>query len=460
MSQADVEALRQLVATFQTEAIGEGDPNLGFNLLAAMAGTLANLAPTDGTITTRDGRPARLGINLLVTGSASAGLVLEEVLTEVGRRQTNFRRHLQSYVALIDQQQGKMGATLPPMGPKSSGAEDSFAETQQELDGLFNTRLEAWSRILREAPAEQLPQLVARARFLVSVAQAGELNVQLRRLRPGQALIHAGCTSPKDLVSLSAHGAAIIEGRYPLGDTGEVVRGNFLITDPLGMLQKAAKEPDEKSVWLGHFLWLCDGEAGPEAPVARKASDQPETTTERFRKALDSVLARRMNLPKKEPIQLALDTRKAKVRFRGFLAEMEPRLPGISMAARNLIDTLAFGLGQMASIEQRLPLSLDGVEALACFLVRRMGNARTMMLHAGAVSRRRWQIERVFRKLEQGPTEPRKIYRNLSLLASDCDECLRWMEEAGIARRVNRKWELQEGARLRFEDCTIPLLDV
>ena len=79
-SQANPEALHQLAATYQVAALGQGDPTLGFNLLATMAVVLADLAPTNGTVTTKDGGPARLGVNLLVTGSASAGLVLDEVL--------------------------------------------------------------------------------------------------------------------------------------------------------------------------------------------------------------------------------------------------------------------------------------------------------------------------------------------------------------------------------------------
>jgi len=111
-------------------------------------------------------------------------------------------------------------------------------------------------------------------------------------------------------------------------------------------------------------------------------------------------------------------------------------------------------------LETPLPLSIAGIEALARFLVHRMANARVVMIHAGAVEQRQSQIRRIFRKLQQGPVEARKLYRNLSLLAADCDECLRWMERAGIARQMNRKWALEPGVVLRFEDHSIPLLEI
>ena len=83
------------------------------------------------------------------------------------------------------------------------------------------------------------------------------------------------------------------------------------------------------------------------------------------------------------------------------------------------------------------------------------------MMHAGAVAQRRSQIERVFRKLEQGPLDTRKIYRNLNRLsARECNECLGWMEQAGISRRIDDQWELVKDARLSFNDCSTPLLEV
>ena len=69
--------LQNLLTNFHAASLGEGAPNAGTNLLAAMAVTLANVAPDT---------PARVGTNLLVTGARSAGRLVEEVVTEVGQR--------------------------------------------------------------------------------------------------------------------------------------------------------------------------------------------------------------------------------------------------------------------------------------------------------------------------------------------------------------------------------------
>ena len=108
--------------------------------------------------------------------------------------------------------------------------------------------------------------------------------------------MHAGCTRPKDLSALAESGTALIQGHYSLGNGCETARGHFLISDPLQVLRKVAKDPDDDMAWLGHFLWLCDGSAGPCAPTMGSATDQPEMITTRFRMALDNVLARRMKL--------------------------------------------------------------------------------------------------------------------------------------------------------------------
>ncbi|MBS0002844.1 MAG: hypothetical protein KFF45_07185 [Thioalkalivibrio sp.] len=482
MTAKESDHLRQLLTTFDARSLGEGDEVAGANTLAAMACVLADLAPTDDTIRTRDGKPARVGVNLLVTGPASAGLVVDEVLLEVGRRQRNLWHHLVRYAECIEQQRRKPGASLPPTDPKAGSSENRVAETQYELEPPENTRPESWGKIFNKPLEEDVAALCARPKFLLSLTRPGDLDVQLRGLRPGHTLVHAGCTRPKDLSALAESGAALIEGRYTLGNGCETARGHFLITDPLQVLAKAAKDPDDDTAWLGHFLWLCDGKAGPCAPSGGSANDGPEMITTRFCMALDNVLARRMNVPVEEFIPLSLDTREAKVRFREFLDDMESRLPGISLAAKNLIDTLAFGLGRMAAIarldprsydaaspfnkvpveglEKRLPLSVAGIEALARFLVHRMANARMVMIHAGAVEQRQSQIRRIFRKLQQGPVESRKLYRNLGLTAADCDESLHWMERAGLIWQMNRKWALEDGAVLRFEDHSIPLLEI
>ncbi len=287
-----------------------------------------------------------------------------------------------------------------------------------------------------------------------------DIESQLKQLRPGCPLVHLGLAHPDDLALFSEAGSALLEGRYPLDDGPWTIKGNLLITDPMHVLMAAARNPDERTNWLGQLLWLTDGDAGPDAPP-EAPGDQPKSaaqTEQMFRQALGHVMACRFNPPDRRPMVLCADIREASVRWTGFLREMEPRLPRISGAARNFLTSLAFGLGQMAPKSCRV--SVASVEALARFLVRRMANARIAILHAGEVARRRDQITRIFHKLGGGPTDERKICRDLKISAADRNEALRWLEAASLVFQRRDGWERREGARLSFTDCTVPIIEV
>jgi hypothetical protein len=96
--QTEGSGLAALQKTFGVTALGFGDPVVGFNVLGAMACTLANLAPDDGRVIDRNGRAVRLGTSLLVHGGASAGRVLDEIISEVSRRQEKLTSTSRTYL--------------------------------------------------------------------------------------------------------------------------------------------------------------------------------------------------------------------------------------------------------------------------------------------------------------------------------------------------------------------------
>lgn len=462
MSSKETQYLSQLLTCFNVTDLGEGDLNAGANLLATMAVTLGNLAPSDGTVIYPDGTPVRLGTNLLISGSLSCGRIGDEVIPEIGRRQANLAKRLRSYCDWVEEQKSKPSIACPPTGWRADADNDLLSQVLSVFDPLYGTTAQLWSQIMDDAPAEDVRDLAKRPKFLVSAARPRDLDEQLKRLRPGRPLIHLGINRPADFAELADPGAALVAGSYPIDDGCEMVRGNVILTDPMRLLNQAAKAPDERTAWLGHFLWLTDGDAGPDAheDAADSQHGSAAEIIERYRRALSGVMTRRLDSEKKKPLMIYLDTRVASHSWTKFLAEMEPRFPGISGAARNLPNSLVFGLGEMARIAKGLNFTMEGVEAFARFLVRRAVNARTAICHASDLARRRSQIERVFRKLENGRQLERKIYADLCIPAADCRECLTWLQEAGIALRKDRQWILMEGAQLNFNECHLPLLEV
>jgi hypothetical protein len=137
---------------------------------------------------------------------------------------------------------------------------------------------------------------------------------------------------------------------------------------------------------------------------------------------------------------------------------MEPRLPGISGAARNLLTSLVFGLGLIAP--KSCGITVAGIEAMARFLVRRMANLRIAILHAGDLARKRELITRIFHKLGAGPANPRKICCDLKIAAAERDGALWWLEQADLVHKRPNAWERREGAHLSFTDCAVPILEV
>lgn len=464
MNQTESQNLRKLFFTFEVSGLGEGDTNSGANLLAAMSGAIANIAPAGDSVCHHDGTPARLGTSLLISGALSSGRIIDEVVTEVGRRQSNLAKHLRKHSEWIAAQASKPGASPPPTGPAGSAADDLLAQVLSDNGPLYGTRQEAMEQILDSMPAECFQDLATHPKLLVSAARARDLDSQLTGLRAGRPLIHLGINHSSDLAELADPGAALIEGRYPVGNGCETIRGNFLLTDPLRLLSEAAKAPDHRTSWLGHLVWLVDGEAGPDAPGdAQTASQQNGALIlERFRKALGGVIASRFNLRGNKPRKLRFDTRAAAHRWTSFLKEMEPGMPGISGAARNLLNSMLFGLQMIAASETPLSFTMAEVESFCRFLVHRAVNARIMIIHEAQVARLRSQAETIYRKIEQGH-DRRKICKDTGIPAADFDERVLGLEEAGIVQRCAdhaKHWVKVEGARPDFRNCRLPLPEI
>lgn len=452
--------LAKLLQGIDVISLGDGDPVVGVNLLACMACTLANLAPDDGTVTHPDGTTARLGTSLWVMGSASTGRVVDEVVTEVNRRQNNLTTHTEDYLDWIQEWKAKPDFTIHPPNSGMSESAKMVYEAQSDLNLSCGDGAALWRNVLERPQQQTVKQIGKEPKFMVSVGVRKDIETQLTRLRPGCPLVHLGFSKPDDLARYSDVGSALLEGRYPLDDGRRTVKGNILITDPTNVLTAAARNPDDTTGWLGQFLWLTDADSGPNAPALEPGSSLPAAVRieQRFREALGRIMVHRLHLSGLRPLALSADTRAARVCWTGFLREMEPRLPGISGAARNLLTSLTFGIGLMAT--KGCGVTLAGIEALARFLVRRMANVRISILHAGELARKRALITRIFEKLVAGTTDARKLCRELKITAADRDEALRWLGTANLALHQEGGWQIRKGASLTFKDLDVSLIEV
>lgn len=454
--------LTPLLKNFQVAALGGGDPTAGCNLLAAMACTLANLAPDDGSIVHPDSSPARLGTSLLIHGSATSGRVVDEIITELSRKQDNLLQHMQSYLTATRKWKARPRyVELHTAEPGEDTSMSYIQRTQNQASTFRGGPSQAWLAVLDTPAQPSLAQVMMQPKFFVSVRGRKDIETQMAKLRPGPALVHLGLNHQDDITHFSDNGAAILEGRFALDNGTRTIKGHLLTTDPMLVLATAAQEPDERTLWLGQLVWLSDGAHGPDAPapIPNSVVHSSAVVEQNFRCALSQLLAQRLEPQEEASFRLCADIRPHLLGWRAFLTSMEPQLPGISMAARNLLTSLFFGLQLMA--KEPNALCATSVTALSRFLVKRMANARLSIMRSGELVRRRNQIERIFHKLGTGPVDSRKICCDLKISSADRDHALRWMKSAKlVTQRQHRKWELCEGAQLNFADCSAPLLEV
>lgn len=478
--------LEKFFTTFNVTELGDGNLLTGINTLAAMCCTLATVARPGSGIGTADGRFFRIGTSLLVSGAASAGRVTDEVLCEVGLRQNNYTKHLQRHQQFKEQsKQSPYDRSLLGI-PVDQPAETIVSELPTD-GGLYPGALSNdWARALENPPSEGTEPGADVPKFFFAANRPKDLAKRLSGLRRGQPLVHLAVNRPSDLAGFGETAESLLDGCLSVRAGAETVQGQLLVTDSLGILGEAARNPEDGMAWIARLVWLCDNDAGPEIQrdPAWENTDPGDSLSARFRDALSRGLANRLRgggmKPQITPAALA----GAQHHWTEFLKKMERSLPGISGAARNLLATLCFGLVEISRGDlsrpgsaigdpsasglparsqcpgrRKLEFMVNDVEAFARFLVFRMANARAAMLHSAELTRRQSQIRRVFQKLGELPIEARKVYQHLNLKADDCHECLRWLEASNLASNSTAGWRRVEGAELSFTGRPILTLE-
>jgi len=464
MDQETNRHLEELLTTFDVVDLGDGDTIVGANTLATMCCVLAGVARPESGILTKEGRTQRIGTSLLISGSASVGRIADEVLLELGHRQNNYCQHILKESEWREDLRVKPGMAAPPDDPQPNASENLFSSLHRNHDELFGTAQDGWASVLANAPNEGFRALAATPKFFIPAARPKDLEQRLVGLRRGFPLVHVGLRRVSDLAGFGEGVESLLDGCHSVGVSGETVHGHVLVTDPLKVLEKAAKDPDDEMAWLGRLLWLCDNDVGPELPFDHRSEEDDKTDSiiPRFREALSRGLGRRLGGAEMTPRVIKADFTKAQRRWTRFLHESERSLPGICGAARNLLSSLVFGLFELANGtgRKRLKFHLLAVESFARFLVLRMANARATMLSAAKLAKRQSDIRRIFTKLNSVMIEERTICKNLKIPAADCREYLRWLEESSLAQRFESRWRRVEGAQLTFNGQPLLSIDV
>lgn len=449
-NETEIQDAATLLHQFGALTLGEGNLNAGANTLAAMALAIANLAPRGSCLTDDDGTSVSVGMNLLVRGGLSCAIIDDRVLAVLQKLQDNVYAHIRQRL-----ERGKLSESRISESNLFRNKGEKRRVSTTVLDRLEHTEefvneaaCEAeWRRLLRPPLDPEFGEITDAPVFFAGIGSEGGLDSAIGFANKGRLLVHATLTRKVDAGLLECVIREVVSGCPKRTLLAAGIKGELIATDPHGTLDDLLVDGKDRG-WLGRMLWLGDQADGPKFETHKAGSAMPGLWRigDWFHLAIEGVVTTRLNIQNSSPLELELSINRGQARWNDFLAQLDPRFPGIAGSLRPLWASLVFGLYKIASAapaEQRIQFSTKHVEALARVLVLRMVNARAVILEDHHWKR----LERLaasFRlKLAEGPQTVRDLMRRSDKLDADtCREVLARLADSGLAVCRGREWML------------------
>ena len=455
----DVRDAAVLLHQFNALSLGEGNLNAGANALAAMALTIANIAPSGSCLVGSDdddGLSVSVGANLLVRGALSCSIIDDRVLALLQKLQGNVYAHIRQ--RLDRKKQGEDRITEFNLFA-NKGEEDRPPTVLDRLeknsfmtDACFESE---WRGLLRPPLDPEIGEITDAPVFFAGIGSEGGLDSAIGFANKGRLLVHTALTRKADAALLENVIREVVSGcpRRTLLAVG--IKGEVIASDPHGTLDELLADRKDRG-WLGRMLWLGDHADGPKFVIHGAADAMPglRQIGDWFSLAVEDVAATRLNIHKSSPMELKLPMSGGQIRWNTFLLGLDPRFPGIAGTLRPLWASLVFGLYKIVSAapaDQRIQFSTKHVEALARVLALRMVHHREVVLEEG----RRQFIEALaasFRlKLLEGPHTVRDLMRrsDKKIDADTAREALELLTYGGSTVCRGRAWQLASSTSSR-----------
>ena len=445
----DLQQAAALLHRFNALSLGEGNLMAGGNTLAAMAITLANIAPPDSCLVDgENGTSIPVGVNTLVSGGLSCGLVSDRVLKVLQELQGNLFAHIRQQVERRKKRDkriteasaflGKEEDPVPPTVLDRLGKDAYLKEAhfEEELRGLLRAPANAGVSDITDSPV-----------LFAGIGSVDALNTTTGFAHRGRLLAHVNLSGKNAGVLLDKVCDEVVSGCPKRKQLAMTICGEVIATDPSGMLDSLLVERSGHG-WLERLLWLVDHAAGPEMEITAATKDSPQLArpAECYESALEEMATRRLNFHKPEPMRLTYPVSKGQTEWNAFLARLEPSFPGIAGTLRPLLASLVFGLSRIlkATPEEGRPPFVPGeVEAFARLLALRMVNTRAVALHHEHEHRLAKVASYIRMKLREGPHSARDLMRlGHNLDAETCREALARLADAGVVEFSGKHWQL------------------
>jgi hypothetical protein len=452
----DLQQAAALLHRFNALSLGEGDLMAGGNTLAAMAITLANIAPPGSCLVDgEDGAHVPVGMNTLVSGGLSCGLVSDRVLRVLQELQGNLLAHIRQQDERRKKGEKRITEASMFLGNDEKPPPPTVLD-QLDKDAYLNeAHFEGELRGLLRAPANAgVSDITDAPVIFAGIGSVEALNSTNGFAHRGRLLAHVNLSGKNAGILLDQVCDEVVSGCPTRKQLATTVRGEVIATDPTGMLDNIVAARSGHG-WMERMLWLVDHAAGPEMEITTdtKGSPQLARPAECFEAALEEIATRRLNFHMFEPMRLSYPLAAGQAEWNAFLTRLETDFPGITGTLRPLLASLVFGLSRILKAvpgECRPPFVPCEVEAFARLLALRMVNARAVALHHEHEHRLAKAASYIRMKLREGPHSARDLQRyGNDLDAATCREALARLADAGVVEFACNRWQLVTTTRTK-----------
>jgi hypothetical protein len=457
--------LLHLLQVFDADSLGEGEPVAGANVFVAMCASLANLYPPGTCLITPEGNRLPVGMSFVTAGGLTNSLVGEKVLDPIAIIQNNLGDHLAADAAHA----AATLAAIPPLEclrvrpPPPPEKLSSIGKLNMTLDPNGFSALSdnsSFQILLGPSRHQGLGELAATpAIFLSTDSPVGfeKKLSQSHRRRPYVRAVWANGPGAEGLEKLLL---SVVRGTsLPTGATGPVfIRGYVAASCTVAKLVQSAGAGEE--TLAANVMWFVDGGSMPPT-LGKITSSVPYKIQHRYLEEMQLAWRTRLDYRNEAP-EIPFDWQPIQRKWVAFLQGLEPRCPGVTLAARPLLTTLLFGCLKLQGPRRPYEWTLQCVVNLAQFLVERMVHRRERFWLAEQEAQVLALAIKLVEKLQDGPLTARGLSRKKSnLRIGDTRKVLELFDRLGIARRVeDDQWKLTLPVAKAVERLSIPCIDV
>ncbi|WP_411844956.1 hypothetical protein AAFN60_13770 [Roseibacillus persicicus] len=439
--------LKTFLSQFDLESLGEGDLEAGINTLVSILCSAGNIAARDSGVVDSQHSVRDVSTNIVVSGSLSATLVEDQLLSPLSGLQENVNAHASSfeetrYQAITGQ------ALFPDLVEEETEdniSQRNFTQLMRGNSTLSGFEQGMWSRVSKDAPPPSANSFLRNCFVFLRSSR----TTQIRKLLPfshlGQPFLGLTFHSSQQFTDWLPILKLVMEGEQLITPSPMLLKGQALITDPQTSFSQSL---NKHRFYAAKYLWLLDGTQAMELPKAPSDAvvSSPPIKVNQLNALISEVFASRLCRIDDSTLRYPCDFTQAQHHWIRFLRSHEGQAPGVTSASKKLLGSLLFGIQALNAQRARSPLiKFDGVLELSKHLVRRAVSARLSAAASELSGKQQLLQARLVRQLNKGPSTERDLYRAAGIRSSICRELLDELQAKNLVEKSGSIWKLVSG---------------